>query len=137
MIRQPLLRLAASATARPVLPTTIRTTARRTRYFSSLPSLRPSILPNTAAIARPAPIAPLPTSTATGASALDLVSQTSISCHPAFMAAQVRCGPRNTMNRNSRLKRKRKHGFLSRIKSKNGRKTLLRRREKGRCRLSN
>ena len=41
------------------------------------------------------------------------------------------------MNRNSRLKRKRKHGFLSRIRTKNGRKTLLRRLEKGRCRLSN
>ena len=41
------------------------------------------------------------------------------------------------MQANSRLKRKRKFGFLSRNKTKKGRKTLLRRREKGRMRLSN
>lgn len=67
----------------------------------------------------------------------DLVPQTAISANPAFLAAQVRCGPRNTMQANSRLKRKRKFGFLARNRTKNGRKTLLRRREKGRCRLSN
>ncbi|KEZ39625.1 hypothetical protein SAPIO_CDS9551 [Scedosporium apiospermum] len=82
MIRQPLIRLAAGAMARPVLPVTL-TTRCTARLFSSLPTLRPSILPNTAAIARPAPIAPLPTTTT-----LDVVPQTSISCHPAFMAAQ-------------------------------------------------
>lgn len=148
MLRQPFTRLATAA--RPALAPTL-TTRLSTRYasrtshlperpdsnarrtFTSLPTLRPSLAPT--AITRPTPLAPT-ASTPTMANP-DLVAQTAISAHPAFMAAQVRCGPRNTMQANSRLKRKRKFGFLSRNKTKKGRKTLLRRREKGRFRLSN
>jgi large subunit ribosomal protein L34 len=56
--------------------------------------------------------------------------------HPAALAQQVRWGPRNRMQRATRLKRKRKFGFLARLKSKTGRKILLRRRLKGRLRLA-
>ncbi|KAI1632826.1 hypothetical protein F4809DRAFT_61637 [Biscogniauxia mediterranea] len=116
------------------------------RAFSSLPQLRPSILPTTTTtgVFR----APGSTSTTllsrlspstTDAATLDLVPRSAISAHPALAGAgvQVRCGPRATTARTSRLVRKRRHGFLSRIKTRNGRKTLQRRKDKKRSILSN
>ncbi|MBP6885959.1 MAG: 50S ribosomal protein L34 [Candidatus Pacebacteria bacterium] len=41
-----------------------------------------------------------------------------------------------TRFRPKKLKRSRKHGFLSRMETKSGRKVLARRRSKGRARLS-
>ncbi|KAF3358328.1 hypothetical protein VdG1_05404 [Verticillium dahliae VDG1] len=65
--------------------------------------------------------------------AADLVPRSSITAHPAL--SQIRCGPRNTMNGNSRLIQKRRHGYVSRMKTKDGRKIVRRRRIKGRLRL--
>ncbi|KAI1084120.1 hypothetical protein F5B20DRAFT_576264 [Whalleya microplaca] len=117
------------------------------RTFTSLPQLRPSILPTTSSVFRPASanpllsrMTPIPTSTSTGVAsegALDLVPRSAITAHPALAGVQIRCGPRPTMARTSRLIRKRRHGFLSRIRTRNGRKTLQRRRDKKRSMLSN
>ncbi|OLN86970.1 50S ribosomal protein L34 [Colletotrichum chlorophyti] len=101
------------------------------RTFSSLPSLRPSITPLTSAFSRPSTTPFTPTAT----DAADVVPQSAITEHPALGAMQIRCGPRNTMNRNTRLIQKRRHGFLSRMKSKDGRKIIARRRAKGRKKL--
>lgn len=70
----------------------------------------------------------------------DVVPRTAITSHPALAGAgsQIRCGPRRHMNMNrpSRLIRMRRHGFLSRIRTKTGRKMLQRRKTKGRKMLS-
>ncbi|KAH7072879.1 ribosomal protein L34-domain-containing protein [Paraphoma chrysanthemicola] len=64
---------------------------------------------------------------------LDLMGK--ISAHPGLGSMQIRCGPRDTYNP-SHLVRKRRHGFLSRIRTKKGRKLLMRRLKKGRWNLS-
>lgn len=58
-----------------------------------------------------------------------------ITTHPALSSIQIRCGPRNTFSP-SHFVRKRRHGFLSRISSRKGRATLLRRKTKKRSTLS-
>ncbi|KAJ6277039.1 ribosomal protein L34-domain-containing protein, partial [Bipolaris maydis] len=64
---------------------------------------------------------------------LDLVGR--ISAHPALGSTQIRCGPRDTYNP-SHLVRKRRHGFLSRLRTKKGRKMIMRRLKKGRWNIS-
>ncbi|EPE10298.1 ribosomal protein l34 [Ophiostoma piceae UAMH 11346] len=129
----------ASAATRSVCRTAATTI--QTRCFSILPRLRPTtpissgsmsvfrsqITPQAAASLSPEV-----------AAAADLVSPSSISRHPAFtgFASQIRCGPRPTMAGATRLVQKRRHGFLSRVRTKGGKKTLARRRTKGRKRLS-
>ncbi|KAI1643136.1 uncharacterized protein F4817DRAFT_350795 [Daldinia loculata] len=114
------------------------------RAFSSLPTLRPTLRASPGSVFRSPSstsnngliesFAPQPGAGATA----DLVPKTSLTAHPWLSgAAQVRFGPRPTMARTSRLVRKRRHGFLSRVRSHNGRKTLQRRREKKRSTLSN
>ncbi|OTA85212.1 hypothetical protein M434DRAFT_400232 [Hypoxylon sp. CO27-5] len=117
------------------------------RTFSSLPSLRPTILAsgstNSAIFRSPSSSNGLlssftPSPTSTSEITLDLMPKTSITSHPSLgFGAQVRFGPRPTMARTSRLVRKRRHGFLSRVRTHNGRKTLQRRKEKKRSTLSN
>jgi large subunit ribosomal protein L34 len=58
-----------------------------------------------------------------------------ISESPVLRALQIRCGPRDTFNPSHRV-RKRRHGFLSRLKTRKGRATLKRRQLKGRRFLS-
>ena len=98
------------------------------RTFTSLTPLRPSLSPLRPGITS---FTPAPSSSPTAA--LDLVPKTAISQHPAlFGAAQLRCGPRNTMNGHSRRIQKRRSGFLTRTRTRTGRKILLRRKLKGR-----
>ncbi|GJC81747.1 50S ribosomal protein L34 [Colletotrichum liriopes] len=132
MMRQPITSLARGFLCRPAIePVRVVTQTLSQRMFSSLPSLRPSITPLTSAFRRPT-ATPFTPSTADAA---DVVPTSAITEHPAMGAMQVRCGPRNTMNRNTRLIQKRRHGFISRMKSKDGRKIVARRRAKGRKKL--
>lgn len=104
------------------------------RTFTSLrgPS-RPTIFPSyTSMRSHLALLTPSTTSTASEG-ILDLLPK--ISSHPALGAIQIRCGPRNTFNP-SHFVRKRRHGFLSRIRTRTGRNTLARRRVKKRSTLS-
>ncbi len=55
--------------------------------------------------------------------------------HPAQRFMQIRTAKRRTFNPSHRV-RKRRHGFLSRLRTRTGRKTLNRRMEKGRTTLS-
>lgn len=101
--------------------------------ISNLPPLRPTPLLHQSIFR-----APTTTTVTTGETTADIVPKTSITAHPALagVAAQMRCGPRPTMSGATRLIQKRRHGFLSRIRTRNGRNTLKRRIGKGRKRLS-
>lgn len=79
--------------------------------------------------------APSPTSSLLLCSPESLDIAGKISCHPGLQSTQIRCGPRDTYNP-SHIVRKRRHGFLSRIRTKKGRKLLMRRLKKGRWNLS-
>lgn len=106
------------------------------RSFSILTPLRPSLRP-TGFAPRTSPTSPaaLDTTTTTGSSSeiLDLLPK--ISTHPSLAGIQVRCGPRNTFSP-SHFVRKRRHGFLSRVRTRKGRATLQRRKSKNRSTLS-
>ncbi|TRX96220.1 hypothetical protein FHL15_002944 [Xylaria flabelliformis] len=128
--------------------TVIQTLATK-RTFSSLPHLRPSIVAPNGNVFRPCnsgntllsrlpPTITLPAGiTNAPEGVLDIVPKSAITAHPALAGPQqIRCGPRPTMARTSRLVRKRRHGFLSRIRTRNGRKTLQHRKDKKRTYLS-
>ncbi|KAK4109492.1 hypothetical protein N656DRAFT_800995 [Canariomyces notabilis] len=123
---------------------------KRSRTFTNLPTLRPTLLnttnqnsvfraPNLTALSRTGPQPVVAAGTAAGAEGetIDVIARQSITGHPALGGVhQIRCGPRPTMSGHSRLIQKRRHGFLSRIRKHHGRNTLARRRAKGRKRLS-
>ncbi|CAK7204077.1 hypothetical protein SEUCBS139899_006828 [Sporothrix eucalyptigena] len=129
-----------AAAARTALRVTPKT---QTRAFSVLPRLRPTMGPIQSVFrpATPSTVSTTVSTTLESASACasaDVVAPSSISRHPALagLASQIRCGPRPTMAGATRLVQKRRHGFLSRVRTKAGRKLLARRRLKGRKRLS-
>ena len=102
-----------------------------TRTFTTRSAVRPSIrIPHISA----STMVPHITINQPGSSQiLDLLPK--ISVHPALAGTQVRNGPRDTYDPSHRV-RKRRHGFLSRLRTRNGRKLLKRRRAKGRTTLS-
>ncbi|OBT45707.1 hypothetical protein VE00_03972 [Pseudogymnoascus sp. WSF 3629] len=107
------------------------------RTFSILTPLRPSLTSSFAPRASAALDTTTTTSTTTSAAGtttiLDLLPK--ISTHPSLAGIQVRCGPRNTFSP-SHFVRKRRHGFLSRVRTRKGRATLQRRKSKNRSTLS-
>lgn len=144
-------RLFAQSALRAAFRDAARQPSFTTRSFSSLPSLRPSTSTPATLFARRRPAGLLPgifTPGATGGgdaaaaatAVADVVPMAAVTSNPALagVACQARCGPRNYMNMNrpSRLIRQRRHGFLSRIRTKSGRKMLQRRKSKGRKMLS-
>lgn len=107
------------------------------RSFSMLTPLRPSLRPTSTGFAPRAASLDTTTTTAattsSGSEILDLLPK--ISTHPSLAGIQVRCGPRNTFSP-SHFVRKRRHGFLSRVRTRKGRATLQRRKSKNRSTLS-
>lgn len=102
------------------------------RTFTLLAPRRPTTVPISSRVT----IEPSSTTVSTSissATALDLLPK--ISTHPALASTQVRCGPRDTYSP-SHFVRKRRHGFLSRIRTRKGRATLQRRKTKKRTSLS-
>ncbi|KAF8862837.1 hypothetical protein BDZ45DRAFT_645481 [Acephala macrosclerotiorum] len=106
----------------------------QSRTFTSYrgPS-RPTLFPSSFTVRPSLPGSTPTTITSTTIETLDLLPK--ISAHPALGATQIRCGPRNTFSP-SHFVRKRRHGFLSRIRTRKGRMTLARRRAKKRSTLS-
>ncbi|KKA27854.1 hypothetical protein TD95_003252 [Thielaviopsis punctulata] len=131
MIQRPLISLAISALARPSASALRQPSS--IRAFSVLSPLRPGLAQRRMPLAAFTP-SPLQTTTTMIA---DVVPSEAISAAPGLGMSQIRCGPRNTLNSNSRLKRKRRIGFLARKRSQTGRKILERRLAKGRMRLTN
>ncbi|KAF3043055.1 hypothetical protein E8E11_007720 [Didymella keratinophila] len=118
------LRAVAPASLKPSI-------AQQARNMSLLSARRPmlsSSMPSTLA----APGAPS-TALTSSSETLDIMGK--ISASAAFAGTQIRCGPRDTYNP-SHIVRKRRHGFLSRLRTKKGRKLLMRRLVKGRTNLS-
>ncbi|KAF2624284.1 hypothetical protein BU25DRAFT_413547 [Macroventuria anomochaeta] len=106
--------------------------AQQARNMSLLQARRPMLSLSSMPATLAAPGAPS-TAVASSLETLDLVGK--ISASPAFAGVQIRCGPRDTYNP-SHIVRKRRHGFLCRLRTKKGRKLLMRRLTRGRWNLS-
>lgn len=78
----------------------------------------------------------LPTSPLVLTSANALLSAQSTTCTSSPSMTQIRYRARGMEYQPSQRKRKRRHGYLARIRTKGGRKILERRRKKGRWHLT-
>ncbi|KAF2499737.1 hypothetical protein BU16DRAFT_558043 [Lophium mytilinum] len=120
-----------SALARPAYRISTPQTIATSRAFSLLSPRRPQLLPSSchavSSSTTPSAI------TAADGTLLDLFPK--ISSHPSLASSQVRCGPRDTFSPSHRV-RKRRHGFLARLRTRGGRKILMRRKLKGRQALT-
>ncbi|EOA80675.1 hypothetical protein ACJQWK_10012 [Exserohilum turcicum] len=105
----------------------------QTRHISLLSRRRPMLAASPFSPALLPPPGSSPASPTCAAETLDLAGK--ISTHPGLGSLQLRCGPRDTYNP-SHLVRKRRHGFLSRLRTRKGRKTIMRRLNKGRWNIS-
>ncbi|KAF2842771.1 hypothetical protein M501DRAFT_993534 [Patellaria atrata CBS 101060] len=125
-----LARLSDPLSRHPPQPSTPRllSSLRYQRPFSLFVHRRPHLAPSTPPAAPVASKIPNPIVTP-----LDLLPK--ISSHPSLAGIQVRNGPRATYDPSHRV-RKRRHGFLARLRSRTGRKILKRRRARGRICLS-
>ncbi|KAB2578495.1 50S ribosomal protein L34 [Lasiodiplodia hormozganensis] len=126
------------AIARPAVAAPLTTASRPTlaatqqlRSISVLSPRRPQLPWTCGAIATVPPTHASPVAAA--AEAPDVLPK--VSSHPALQGIQVRNGPRDTY-KPTNLVRKRRHGFLSRIRTRKGRAILKRRKAKGRGTLS-
>ncbi|KAM4066462.1 ribosomal protein [Hirsutella rhossiliensis] len=130
------MQLLTTRLARPLLSKPLSSPS---RTFSTLSPLRPALSPfRQRAGTSPFVLANTgfaPTPAAAAAAPSDIVPSSAVSSHPALSGLQLRFGPRNTMNGHTRLIQKRRHGFLHRMRSKTGRRILLRRKLKGRRQL--
>ncbi|KAI4223831.1 MAG: hypothetical protein L6R36_005111 [Xanthoria steineri] len=101
------------------------------RSFTTRIAIRPSLpFPQ---MSSQVTVPPNTKSPAGSSQSLDLLPK--ISAHPALAGIQVRNGPRDTYDPSHRV-RKRRHGFLSRVRTRKGRKILKKRKAKGRSTLS-
>lgn len=131
------LSLQHHANGKPLHIDRYRTTSnQRSRAFSVLSPIRPALMPHHTCVeslplsaSSPDPKALLPSIQ----QPLDLIPR--ISAHPSLASIQVRNGPRDTYNPSHRV-RKRRHGFLARVRTRKGTMILKRRKLKGRSTLS-
>ncbi|TGZ85152.1 hypothetical protein EX30DRAFT_314088 [Ascodesmis nigricans] len=119
-------RLARAATSATKSPLGIRT-------FTFLSPLRPTVLPRTPLTN---PVTPPSSAPQNAIEAATETLMPRISESPVLRTLQVRCGPRQNFNAITHIIRKRRHGFLSRIRTRKGRNILKRRQAKKRTNLS-
>ncbi|KAF8443634.1 ribosomal protein L34-domain-containing protein [Terfezia claveryi] len=133
-----LLRLRGPQTTTAKATTTTILKSHTLRPFSILTPHRPSLHtyfspPYTNILRQPTPIPISSPTTISPSESLDLLPR--ISSSPALRFLQLRNGPRNTFDP-SHFVRKRRFGFLARLRTRTGRAILKRRRAKGRKSLS-
>ncbi|TKY87729.1 hypothetical protein EX895_003310 [Sporisorium graminicola] len=143
---RPLLRLASTSTSTATTTTTTTTTTAlppvaSTSYarFATAPLLTrsaPTVSPYLRTALRPA--TPSLLSTTSTSSVLSLLSPSSSpsGVSTAALGQQTRSVTYGSEYQPSQRIRKRRHGFLARNKTKNGRKTIMRRRFRGKAKLS-